>query len=675
MIYAAGILYIDTEGRALFLKRTSSGDAGGTWCFPGGGLEDGENALEAACREFQEETGQEIDASCLSELTRRRSQRDGSPGIDEVDYTTFVCKDQPPFAPQLGPLDKPEHVAWAWAPIDSPPQPLHPGCVIALARCSPGWTELDTARAIQAGELVSPQKFENIWLFAVRITGTGVAYRHKWDEYVWRDKSLYLNDEFLARCNGLPVVLEHPTGNMLNSAEFKERVIGTILLPYIRGEEVWGIAKIYDSAAADIMCNEQLSTSPAVVWRDPDVNSKMETEGGQKFLVEGKPSLLDHLAICMQGVWDKGGEPTGVETALKGATPMPDDVKKVEPDNDLAAVLGAIKAIDTKMDSLTARLDSVEAKVKVRKDDDEDDDKEKKADRKDEMPAALKAKIEGGKSDDDDDPPEDKKDDDEDDDKKADADVPENFKKDRKDSKRADAKGRKDAKRADAKRADAKAKDDDDPDDKKDDDDDEGDEPDDEGKAKPVAADKRRKDDDDDAKRGDTRGDSVSMSRRDYKALMDRLDSLETKMPKQLKDEEYDQFAAAQARADAVYSAYGNSAPRPLQGESLLQYRRRLLNDLKQYSEDWKNSDLRVVAVDEASLAIAERQIFAAADAAVRNPASVPIGILREIKNRNDAGHTMTTFVGSPISWMNRFAPTGRAVTKINQFNKGGLVA
>jgi hypothetical protein len=109
------------------------------------------------------------------------------------------------------------------------------------------------------------------------------------------------------------VIWEHPKAGKLDSKEFINRVIGTILLPYIQGEEVWGIAKIYDDEAAMQMASKQLSTSPAVVFRQTDGNVQERLEDGSNLLIEGKPSLLDHLAICEEGVWDKGSPPAGVE--------------------------------------------------------------------------------------------------------------------------------------------------------------------------------------------------------------------------------------------------------------------------------------------------------------------------------------------------------------------------
>ena len=183
----------------------------------------------------------------------------------------------------------------------------------ALRTYADSATELDVAKAIRAGELPSPQRYENVWLFALRITGTGNAYRPAHDEYVYRTPDNYLTDEFLERCNGLPVIFEHPTkGGMLDTEEYRERAIGNVILPWIKGDEVWGIAKIYDADAAKLMQATHISTSPAVVFRDEDSTEKVES-GGKVLLIEGKPSYLDHLAICEEGVWDKGGEPSGIQ--------------------------------------------------------------------------------------------------------------------------------------------------------------------------------------------------------------------------------------------------------------------------------------------------------------------------------------------------------------------------
>jgi hypothetical protein len=202
---------------------------------------------------------------------------------------------------------------------------------IALARLS--MNELGVARAMAAGDLTSPQVYENVTLWAIRITGTGQSYRPSIDEHVHRDKSLYLNDEMLARCNGLPVIAKHPKGALLNSEEFGDRIVGTVFLPYIQGDEVWAIAKIYDDWANDILRKRDASTSPGVLVG----GTKLTGEGGAKILIERSPKLMDHIAILPsdkdgeggEGVWDKGGELSGVDQSGVDALAMADSAEIV----------------------------------------------------------------------------------------------------------------------------------------------------------------------------------------------------------------------------------------------------------------------------------------------------------------------------------------------------------
>lgn len=331
MIRAAGILFL-CGGSALFLRRGVIGDHAGEWALPGGKIEGDETREEAAIRETLEETGFEVSPVSLRPWTRTITQpiapliqAPGEPAVpapvieeaidavaaDGVDFTVFLVRVSEQFAPVLDD----ENDGWAWAKIDGAPQPLHPGVQIALDRL--GMDELGVARAMAAGQLASPQRYENVWLFAIRITGTGVSYRHNRKEFVWRDPSNYLNDEFLARCNGLAVIWEHPEKALLDHKEFSDRVIGSIMLPYLRAdkpEDVWGIAKIYDDDAAQEMRDNVLSTSPCVNFADPTENDRIQLEDGRVMLIEGKPSLADHVAICAAGVWDRGGPPTGVES-------------------------------------------------------------------------------------------------------------------------------------------------------------------------------------------------------------------------------------------------------------------------------------------------------------------------------------------------------------------------
>lgn len=306
MIRAAGILFALPDGRVLLMHRVAQaeqdGDIPGCWAFPGGGIEGEETAEEAARREILEETGVAYDGP-LKLWTRRIR--------DEVDFTTFLARIDEEFVPTMNA----EHDAFQWAnrafSIGSPQ--LHPGVNIALARFD--MDELGVAKAIRDGELTSPQYYgKDMMLIALRITGTGLSYRSAHEEFVWRDSSIYMNPEFLERCNGLEVIFHHPAKTLLNTEEFRDRIVGTIFVPYLKPEveEVWGIAKVRDMTAAQLLETEIMSTSPAVLC----LGEKVPMNDGQKILIEDKPHLLDHLAILFDvpGVWDKQGPLSGVES-------------------------------------------------------------------------------------------------------------------------------------------------------------------------------------------------------------------------------------------------------------------------------------------------------------------------------------------------------------------------
>ncbi len=364
MITASGILFITPDKKVLFLRRGNGADHPNEWAFPGGKQEDGETIEECAIRETKEESGYQAKPEDLTYHTRAITPAvapvlpiaevpvaDPAPVAPAesvpVDFTCYTVQVEKPFMVSLA---EDEHTGWCWADLHNPPLPLHPGALVALQRFE--MDELGVAQAIAAGSLVSPQTYANMTLFAIRITGTGVAFRSSIGEFVYRDPSLYLNDAFLARCNGLSVILEHPQNAVLNSEEFVNRIIGSVMFAYIKGDEVWGIAKIYDDEAIELMRTKRASTSPAVVFQDPSVNNTMTLEDGSPLLIEGRPSLLDHIAVLPEGagVWDKGGELAGVDqtgTEVRAdAQPSGLDAKK-------------LKALDRGVTLLNVRLSNL----------------------------------------------------------------------------------------------------------------------------------------------------------------------------------------------------------------------------------------------------------------------------------------------------------------------------
>jgi 8-oxo-dGTP pyrophosphatase MutT (NUDIX family) len=308
LIHGAGILFLTSEKRALFLRRGNGGDYPGHWCFPGGTQEDGESLEECAEREAIEELGF-LPGGDRTLLTRTVLTIDdsASEAASTVDYTTYAQRVSTEFAPRLNG----EHTAYTWASTEEPPQLMHPGCLLALQRLT--MDELDVAEAMADGRLASPQHVDNMALFCMRISGTGTSYRQAHKEFVWRDPSVWLTPRMMKRASGLSLIMEHPEKSMMDSKEFNDRIVGMVFLPYVKDDELWAVVKVYDAPTIRMLEEGQLSTSPAVVFK-PDANIKVNSddEDGEALLIEGEPSLLDHLAICGRGVWDKGGPPVGI---------------------------------------------------------------------------------------------------------------------------------------------------------------------------------------------------------------------------------------------------------------------------------------------------------------------------------------------------------------------------
>lgn len=71
---AARVILVSPEQKILLIKGQDFGDSTRTWWFtPGGGIQEQESALAAACREVQEETGYSLEqARVLGPIMRRK---------------------------------------------------------------------------------------------------------------------------------------------------------------------------------------------------------------------------------------------------------------------------------------------------------------------------------------------------------------------------------------------------------------------------------------------------------------------------------------------------------------------------------------------------------------------------------------------------------------------------
>lgn len=109
-------------------------------------------------------------------------------------------------------------------------------------------------------------------------------------------------------------------------------------------------------------------------------------------------------------------------------------------------------------------------------------------------------------------------------------------------------------------------------------------------------------------------------------------------------------FTDAQVRADSAYQSWGKQAPHAVHGETLRDFRIRLLAPLKQHSKVYRDSALDLIG-DDATFSVVENAIVndAIEASCLAPPAGSP---LREQVTRMPSGHTVTKFVGDPaVTW------------------------
>lgn len=354
-IFGSGIMF--RQGKFVFLTQRSDD---GTWCPPGGKVEPGELPIDAARREVLEESGYQYDGPL-------------TPHSVYGDYLTFRAEVQDRFEAKLND----ESLAAGWFHIDDLPKPLHQPFAEMLSQQALNETEV--AALIADGTLSSPQFFINMWMFAIRVTGTGVTWRSADQQMAFRNPDDYLTPEFLQRVAGVPLIWLHPEKNKLDSDEFVKRVIGTLTNAWVADNgEVWAIARVYDAEAAGIMATRQLSTSPTVTYSE--MQDSIIKIDGQPLLVEGSPVLLDHVAICEQGVWDKLLNPTGVKSDS-----IPKEAEKMDEEK-------FVELFNKCMDARMAKADE-EAKDAKAKADAEEAAKKEKADAEEKEAEEAKAKA------------------------------------------------------------------------------------------------------------------------------------------------------------------------------------------------------------------------------------------------------------------------------------------
>ncbi|MHB8423931.1 MAG: hypothetical protein ACYDB9_02075 [Gammaproteobacteria bacterium] len=129
-----------------------------------------------------------------------------------------------------------------------------------------------------------------------------------------------------------------------------------------------------------------------------------------------------------------------------------------------------------------------------------------------------------------------------------------------------------------------------------------------------------------------------------------------------------EEYSRVQQRADDAYRAVGcDGAPLHLSGESLTDYRHRLLRGLQGKSPTWRGVQLPRAAD---ALAAIEPQILRDAVASLRDSANYGPGQLKEVVERDATGRRITKFYGdNSVTW-SPFQP--RQIAYVTGFSQRG---
>lgn len=113
---ACGAAILDAAGRLLLIQRLREPEAG-AWGLPGGKIDFGERAQDAARREIREELGVDIELTGLACIAETIDQGDQRHWVAPV-YSARIISGEPKL------MEPEKHGGWGWFEIDSLPDKL-----------------------------------------------------------------------------------------------------------------------------------------------------------------------------------------------------------------------------------------------------------------------------------------------------------------------------------------------------------------------------------------------------------------------------------------------------------------------------------------------------------------------------------------------------------------------
>jgi hypothetical protein len=121
---------------------------------------------------------------------------------------------------------------------------------------------------------------------------------------------------------------------------------------------------------------------------------------------------------------------------------------------------------------------------------------------------------------------------------------------------------------------------------------------------------------------------------------------------------DYQEYTAERVRYQPFYEMRNRPVPKPLDGEGLVPFKLRMLNDAQQLAPEYRNIDLHNVRLS--AIRVFEPKIISAAMQELHHPTMVADGELKEVKRIDPTGRPFYEFYGKPSTWMSQFTTGAR---------------
>lgn len=154
----------------------------------------------------------------------------------------------------------------------------------------------------------------------------------------------------------------------------------------------------------------------------------------------------------------------------------------------------------------------------------------------------------------------------------------------------------------------------------------------------------------------------------ELRAQVTHLENKLKQMQTPLTTGDVEAMKATQVRADRVAAQLGERVSEPKLGETPLEYRRRIAQQLAQHSPRYKGETF--YGVGAAAMDVVEREVLQDAQRKAHDTVRETPGQLIEEKYNDGSGRIITKYHGDPLFWMSHFM-TGGQTGFVNRNPKG----